>query len=66
MTPNSGNAGKKASSDQLRVHLIPVKEQTADDPIRQAEIVSLVSQIILLGKSRKCVSRKGKEEEYAA
>ncbi len=66
MTHSSGNAGKKASSDQLSVHLIPVTEQVADDLIRQAEIVSLVSQIILLGKSRKRVSRKEKEEKYAA
>lgn len=66
MTRSSGNAGKKASSDQLSVYLIPVAEQVANDPIRQAEIVSLVAQIILLGKSRKRMSRKEKEEKYAA
>lgn len=66
MAHSSDNTGKKASSDQLRVYLIPVTEQVADDPVRQDEIVSLVSQIILLGKSRKSVNRKEKEKNYAA
>ncbi len=65
MTHSSGNVGKRASSDQLSVHLIPVNKQVADDPIRRAEIVSLIAQIVLLGKSRKRVSRKKKEEKYA-
>mgnify|MGYP006961381729 CR=1 FL=1 len=66
MTHSSGNAGKKASTDRLSVYLVPVTEQVANDPVRQAEIVSLVAQIILLGKSRKRASRKEKEEKYAA
>ncbi len=66
MAPKPGKSGKFASFDQLSVQLIPVTDQAANDPARLDEIASLVSQIILLGKTRKRVNRIRKEEKDVA
>ncbi|MGE0763456.1 MAG: hypothetical protein AB7N80_09270 [Bdellovibrionales bacterium] len=66
MAPKPGISGKSASFDQLSVQLIPVTDQALNDPARLDEVANLVSQIILLGKRRKQVSRIKKEVKDVA
>jgi hypothetical protein len=66
MARKSAGVGKYASSEQLRVHLIPAKDSTVADPLRLNEIADLVAQIVLLGRSRRRVSKEEKEGQDAA
>lgn len=56
----------KANPIQLRVYLNPATESVASDPLRLSEIADLVAQIVLLGRSRRRVSKREREEQNAA
>ena len=66
MARRTVRGGEKADPIQLRVYLNPATESVANDPQRLSEIADLVAQIVLLGRSRRRVSKRVREEQNAA
>lgn len=66
MARRTVRGGEKAAPIQLRVYLNPATESVANDSQRLSEIADLVAQIVLLGRSRRRVSKRVREEQNAA